>query len=116
MEKKMKVEIGRRLRQKRDEKGYSREQLAELIDKSPRFIANYESGDSGMSLDTLKAVCIALGTSADYILLGEHERDYADIVYALEHIDDAHYAYLRAVVKAYTEVYMKEYQQQQPKK
>lgn len=46
----------------------TREKLAEKIDVSPRFLADVESGKVGVSLLTLKNLCIALSTSADYLL------------------------------------------------
>ena len=65
-----KSQIGRRLREKREQAGYTREKLAELCSLSPRFIANVEFGDSTFSLDSLMSVCRILSCSADYILFG----------------------------------------------
>ena len=39
-----KLEIGRRLRRRRENAGYTRERLGELCSLSPRFIANIELG------------------------------------------------------------------------
>ena len=65
-----KSQIGRRVREKREQAGYTREELAELCTLSPRFIANIEFGDSAFSLDSLMSVCRVLSCSADYILFG----------------------------------------------
>lgn len=65
-----KSQIGRRLREKREEAGYTREKLGELCSLSPRFIANIEFGDSTFSLDSLMTVCRVLSCSSDYILFG----------------------------------------------
>lgn len=65
-----KAEIGARLRQKREEAGYTREKLGELCSLSPRFIANIELGDSTFSLDSLMTVCKVLSCSSDYLLFG----------------------------------------------
>ena len=40
MTKPMKLQIGRRLREKREQAGYTREKMSELCSLSPRFIAN----------------------------------------------------------------------------
>ena len=65
-----KSQIGRRLREKREQAGYTREKLGELCSLSPRFIANVEFGDSTFSLDSLMAVCRVLSCSSDYLLFG----------------------------------------------
>ncbi len=67
----IKLEIGRRLREKRERAGYTREKLGELCSLSPRFIANVELGDSTFSLDSLMTVCRVLSCSSDYLLFGD---------------------------------------------
>lgn len=66
-----KLQIGRRLREKREQAGYTREKLGELCSLSPRFIANVELGDSTFSLDSLMTVCRVLSCSSDYLLFGD---------------------------------------------
>lgn len=66
----IKTQIGRRLREKREQAGYTREKLGELCSLSPRFIANVEFGDSTFSLDSLMMVCRVLSCSSDYLLFG----------------------------------------------
>lgn len=67
----LKVQIGQRLRGKREQAGYTREKLGELCSLSPRFIANVELGDSTFSLDSLMIVCRVLSCSSDYLLFGD---------------------------------------------
>lgn len=67
----LKLQIGRRLREKREQAGYTREKLGELCSLSPRFIANIELGDSSFSLDSLITVCRVLSCSSDYLLFGD---------------------------------------------
>lgn len=66
----LKAQIGRRLREKREEAGYTREKMGELCSLSPRFIANIELGDSTFSIDSLMTVCRVLACSSDYLLFG----------------------------------------------
>lgn len=66
----LKAQIGLRLREKREQAGYTREKLGELCSLSPRFIANVEFGDSTFSLDSLMTVCRVLSCSSDYLLFG----------------------------------------------
>lgn len=67
----LKSQIGQRLREKREQSGYTREELGELCSLSPRFIANVELGDSTFSLDSLMIVCRVLSCSSDYLLFGD---------------------------------------------
>lgn len=67
----VKSQIGRRLREKREQAGYTREKLGELCSLSPRFIANIELGDSTFSLDSLMTVCRVLSCSSDFLLFGD---------------------------------------------
>lgn len=67
----VKTQIGLRLREKREQAGYTREKLGELCSLSPRFIANIELGDSTFSLDSLITVCRVLSCSSDYLLFGD---------------------------------------------
>lgn len=67
----LKAQIGHRLREKREQAGYTREKMGELCSLSPRFIANIELGDSTFSLDSLMTVCRILSCSSDYLLFGD---------------------------------------------
>ena len=70
MDARTKLEIGRRLRRRRENAGYTRERLGELCSLSPRFIANIELGDSTFSLDSLMTICQVLSCSSDHLLFG----------------------------------------------
>lgn len=71
MKKDINIEIGERIKKKRKSLKMTREELAEIVDISPQFLANIECGKKGMSFTTLKNLCFALGTSCDYIILGK---------------------------------------------
>ena len=89
MEQTVKAMIGQRLRSRREQAGYTREQLGELWSLSPRFIANIELGDSSFSLDSLMTVCRVLSCSADDLLFGDTVNGgaWAETVAKLEHLD-----------------------------
>ena len=59
--------MGIRLRQRREQLGYSREELAEKLDVSSKFCSDIELGVKGVSLNTLAI----LSLSTDYILFGD---------------------------------------------
>lgn len=85
----LKTQIGLRLREKREQAGYTREKLGELCSLSPRFIANVEFGDSTFSLDSLMAVCHILSCSSDYLLFGSgvDNETWAQTVSKLRQLD-----------------------------
>lgn len=68
--------IGNRIRTRREELHMTREQLAELLDITPKFCSDIENGARGMSLKTLMRISKTLYMSTDYILFGkETEKD-----------------------------------------
>lgn len=85
----LKAQIGLRLREKREQAGYTREKLGELCSLSPRFIANIEFGDSTFSLDSLMTVCRVLSCSSDYILFGNNinTEAWAEPISKLQQLD-----------------------------
>lgn len=67
--------VGERIKELRQEKGYTLLQLAEQIGVSEATMQRYESGKiKNISPDTLSKLAVALGTTGSW-LLGEHEKD-----------------------------------------
>lgn len=66
--KEVNVVLGAKVNALRKSANITRERLAEMIDVSPRFLADVEGGKVGVSLETLKKLCAALSTSADDLL------------------------------------------------
>lgn len=67
------IQIGERIKESREGTHLTQEQLAERIDVSPQYISDLERGVVGVSIPTLKRLCIALGVSSDRILFGAEE-------------------------------------------
>ncbi|SBV99150.1 Helix-turn-helix domain protein [uncultured Eubacteriales bacterium] len=65
--------IGQRVRKQREFLGYTREQLAEQLDVTPKFCSDIELGLKGMSVPTLCRISEVLHLSTDYILFGTEE-------------------------------------------
>ena len=63
--------IGARIRKQREYMGLTREQLAELVDVTPKFCSDIELGVKGVSVPTLYKLSKTLMLSTDYILFGE---------------------------------------------
>lgn len=80
--------IGRRIKQARQTKGYTQEQLAEKLDVSNAYISKIERGKTPINLDRLSDLCIMLEKTPEYILGGasHHSSDYLrnEIIVMLE--------------------------------
>lgn len=67
--------IGGRIRSQREYMGYTREQLAEMLDVTPKFCSDIELGVKGMSVPTLCKISETLHLTTDYILFGRECND-----------------------------------------
>ncbi len=70
------VILGERIKLGRKANNLTREKLSELIDVSPRFLAEVEAGKVGVSLQTLKNISVALSASSDYLLGLDNENEF----------------------------------------
>lgn len=77
------IEIGMRIRKQRQLLDYTREQLAEMANITPRFCYDLELGNKKMSVDTLCSMRNALHVSADYLLFGESQIEGYDNIVAM---------------------------------
>ena len=71
-------EMGRRVRVRREEKGLSRDALAEKLEVTGQFIADIENGNKGVSIKRLYLLCQILDVPADYILAGGYGPEVED--------------------------------------
>lgn len=62
-------EIGNRIQQARNEKGYTQEYVAEQVDKSIDILRSIENGRSVGSVETLLNICNVLEITLDYIFV-----------------------------------------------
>lgn len=62
-------QLGKKIKTKRRECGYTQEKLAELCDISTGFLAHIENGTRTLSLESLYRIACALHVSTDYLLL-----------------------------------------------
>ena len=69
----LKLALARSLRSRRERKGFTQNQLAELIESSQSRVAKMEAGDRTVSLDLLVRSLLAMGTT---------KREIARIIYA----------------------------------
>jgi len=64
-------EIGKRIRKLRDEKNFTSEQFAELINRSTTFVWEFETGKKGLSAESMYFISQALDVSLDFLVTGE---------------------------------------------
>ena len=67
------IQMGERARKCRELKHMTREQLAEKLDVSVKFLADFERGSKGISLQNFYLLTQVLNTSADYLLSGDED-------------------------------------------
>lgn len=77
------IEIGMRIKKQRLLLDYTREELAEMANITPRFCYDLELGNKKMSVDTLCSMRTALHVSADYLLFGESQNGGYDNIIAM---------------------------------
>ena len=78
-------DAGARIRRIRELNRYTRDELAELANISPKFLYEIETGQKGFSADTLYRLAKALSVSCEYILSGETSDDCnEDVLNALK--------------------------------
>lgn len=64
------IQAGQRIRMLREKNRFTREQFAELVDISPKFLYEIETGQKGFSAKTLLGIARGLGSSCEFILTG----------------------------------------------
>ena len=63
--------IGKRIQTRRKQKGYTQEQLSEMMNVSIQMISNLERGNKAIRIDNLIKLSQILDVSCDYILTGQ---------------------------------------------
>lgn len=102
--KEVNVQIGSRVRDAREQSKMTQEQLAEKLDCSPQFISDLERGVVGLSIPTLKGLCLALGISSDSVLFETMpERGYSAIEEKCRSLSDEQFKLLSEIIERYIE-------------
>lgn len=80
VKKEINIQIGERVKAARETAGKTQEQLAEYIDVSPQYVSDLERGVVGLSIPTLKKLCVTLNVSSDWLLFDENTEHRAAIL------------------------------------
>lgn len=102
--KQINIEIGEQVRIAREQKKMTQELLAERIAVSPQYISDLERGVVGVSLPTLKRLCVTLGVSSDRILFGtQPNEDTFSISEKCSRLSPHHLELLSGIIDNYIE-------------
>ena len=96
------IQMGERIKAARERAGLTQEQLAERIEVSPQYISDLERGVVGISLPTLKRLCLVLAISSDSILFGKETELSAALAEKCRGLSDAQLQLLLTIVDSYT--------------
>lgn len=89
----------------RKKAGYSKEQLAELLDITWQHLSNIENGRRGVSVDVLLKLRDIFHVSADYLLSGKAITDRnADIAEILQNLDPAFYPHAVDLILCFVKI------------
>lgn len=97
--KEINIEIGARIKQMRNVRKLSREDLASLSGYSAHFVQEVERGRSGLSSESLRAFSIALKTSADNLLFGDRSEDFSYILERLKAVPPEKREHIVKIIK-----------------
>lgn len=101
--------VGDRLRLKRTLLGMTQDEMAEKINRAPKYYADIERGNCGMSVETLLALSESLHMSLDYIFFGDedetiskvHTDEVAAIIDYLDNCNERTRAYALKMMKLF---------------
>lgn len=102
VKKEINIQTGERIKAAREEAKLTQEQLAERIEVSPQYISDLERGVVGVSLATLKRLCIVLGVSSDSILFGRETEVQTAITEKCRNLTKEQLYLLLEIVDRYT--------------
>jgi len=93
------VEMGERISLKRKEKSITQERLAEIVGISLQTVSNIECGKKAARPESIAKICIALDTTADYVMLGKKsENDMKGIIKTISVLPEREYRVITDIV------------------
>ena len=105
--------VGDRIRKKRVQLGFSQDEVAERIDRAPKYCSDIERGTCGMSTETMLAISECLDMSLDYMMFGEQtdeeakrqENDELAVIHILSRCSKQQRDYAIRLLKLYNCIY-----------
>jgi transcriptional regulator with XRE-family HTH domain len=106
---KIRIELGKRIRELRKMRGWSQEKLGEMADLHPTYVGGIERGERNVAFENLVHIASAFGLSLsqffDYQKSGHSRRDTlkADFISSLQKRDEGELKLLSDILKAFDE-------------
>lgn len=103
MEKQQLIEIGQRLRKRRQELGLTRDKMSELADIGSGYYGQLEVGTSQMSIDTLIKLSRSMHLPIEYIIFGSgyEAGDPSAVIDLLQHCTPRELSLAEEVLKLF---------------
>lgn len=79
----IKREVGEKIKRLRKRSGLTQEQLAELVDISPRNLSNIEQGISFPKPETLENILVSLHTTTQELFANEHIKSKSELIQSI---------------------------------
>ena len=96
------TQMGQRIRKHREESHLTQEELAELVNISSQTISTAETGKKRLCLENIVKICMALGVSTDYLLLGKiSPEDIAILSKKVSRLTPVQYRHLEDIIDSY---------------
>lgn len=104
IKKELNVQIGERIKAARENVSVTQETLAERTDVSPQYISDLERGVVGVSVPTLRRICMVLGVSSDQLLFGTPSaEEFLPIAEKCRSLSGIQYRNLCEIIEKYIE-------------
>ena len=97
--------LGQRVKERRKYSKLTREQLAEQLNVSVRFLADVEKGIVGVSLSTLRNLCNTLNCSADHLIGLDEKPNQNEHVVAIQKIKRFSSSHINSLEKILDDIY-----------
>jgi transcriptional regulator with XRE-family HTH domain len=106
---KIRIELGRRIRELRKMRGWSQEKLGEMADLHPTYVGGIERGERNVAFENLAHISSAFGLTLsqffDYQKGSKSRRDTlrADLVSSLQKRDEGELKLVSDILKSFDE-------------
>lgn len=101
--KEINVEIGERIKIAREKARYTQEKFAERIEVSPQYVSDLERGVVGVSVATLKRLCVCLSVSSDQILFGPDTDNTQSLTGVFRKLSEEQRVILMEIIQKYVQ-------------
>lgn len=93
------IEVGARIKQRREELKLTRDKVAEATGYSPSFILEVERGRSGLSSESIRIFSTALQVSADYLLFGHDSQRLNYLLGKLDNVPEDKLPHIVSIIE-----------------